>query len=419
MAVAAMLFACLLLPSLACDSGSSGRPEASAGGEPLWDASASTVERAAIILALPDGVERIRRFAELLQASDVDDAPEIAEVFEFSVRDAGDVELAVFAEWWTHAEPETAYRWADDHWRSDSPRVVATVVRTWAREDPALAFEFGFRNRRLGGAPFFRDELIDAVIVGWVESGQPGVLDFIFSKMKDPSKLQRALRSLGRAKVVTLGVPGALEWATEANFTDPKARNYLVVNVASAAADQDPELVAEFIASKEAEGQPFPGVHRRIAARWARYEPLEAIQWIEGLEDEKEREHAIDGAAINWFLKDPRGAFEWYEAQDFEPWLEPMATQYFQARLRMAKPDFDWQALIEEHALPIQTDNIRWGVIALTLQRWSAQDADAVEAWLAANPDVLPERYAESVRTMTDRQRERMQKEAADNAASS
>ena len=405
----------LLLLCAACQPPSADAPDAAEEAEALWSSSASLSERTQIILSLQDGIERAHRFTTLLESADPGEALSIAEVLEFSPRDIGDIELALFGEWWATFDPAAAFQWAEGTWRSDHPRVISTVVRTWARQDPRAAYQYGFENRPLGGAPFFRDELIDAVIVGWSESGQPGALAFALAQKK-LTTLQRALRALGRIRVALDGPEKALVWARDVEIADDTHKRYLMLNVASAAADQDPRLTAAFLGELRAAGGDYPGVYQRIAARWARYEPVAAMEWVEQLEEGEERDRAIGAIATHWLNRDPEAARAWIEAEGPQPWLGPAIGHYIRRELREAGPDTKWQAMMERWTLPLANEIERWGTTSLVLQRWSAHDEEAALAWLDAHPDLLPADYAQKATSLTDEVRAQILRQSAPNA---
>jgi len=413
-----MLLGGLLLLCLACQPTSPPSPSSqnSQAADNLWSDSASLSERAETILALRDGIERARLFATLLRAAQPADIDSIVEALENSSRDYGDVELTLFGEWWASFDPTAAFEWTETHWQAEHPRVISNVVRTWARQDPQAAYKYGYSNRRLSGSPFFRTELTTAVVVGWVESGEPGVLEFAVG-LRDTATVQRAFRALGRITVATRGTAQALAWARDVDDLDEANKRHLILNFVSAAADQDPLLTVEFASSLQASGRGYSQLMPRIGRRWARHEPLAAITWAEHLEDPDQRAATLLDITSEWFSNDEDAAGRWVEAQGIQPWLEPAIRMYVQNKIRRAGPDENWQALIEDWTLAVSKDQERWGLTTMVLQRWVVHDENASFAWIDTHTDALPSEYREKAKSPPEQNRVRFLRQSARNAA--
>ncbi len=412
-----MLLGALLLFCLGCQPPTSSSLKSEAAGA-LWNESASLTEQAEIILRLQNGIERARLFATLLGSAEPEDVDWIPEALERSPRERGDVELALFGEWWASFDPVAAYEWSRSHWLSESPRVLTAVIRTWARQDPQAANEFTLEYSRpfAGGANILRSEVIEAILVGWVESGEPGSLD-VALEIKDLSTRRGALRALGRIRVTTQGAAQALSWALGAEVAEESQRVALLRSVMSAAADQEPRVAAEFAASLEASGQDYRRMYPRIGQRWARWEPIAAMDWVEQLEEGDQRDQTVKSITEMWLRRNPETARTWFEAQDSpQQWLEPAIGEYVDRLLRDAAPDANWQAMLERWTLPLTQDQSRWDLNVKVLSRWIVHDEDASTAWLEAHPDVLPARHRRHLKSLVETQREKYLRQSARNA---
>src|SRR5262249_35295283 len=161
-------------------------------------------------------LDRGFRWSALLEAAPPDALPGLRDAIASAPLDVGDPEVVTFAMWWARFDPRAALEWTRTEWRAQSSLVVGSVFRIWAHSDPEAAFAF------IGQVPeFHNNAAIDATIVGWHESGKPGLLERVASQA-DGVFRQRLAESLARRLVLALGTEGALH-QTEA-IADPEFR---------------------------------------------------------------------------------------------------------------------------------------------------------------------------------------------------
>jgi hypothetical protein len=339
-------------------------------------------------LADPDGLERARSIAELLQSTEPESLDDVLAGFRASSLDHGDVELALFAEWWAHFDPESAFHFSQRYWRMDHPRVASTIVRSWARRDPESAHTFGLVWQDLSGSPLFRDELVDALLVGWSESGEPGALEFA-AEIPDMAARQRGLRTLARLRLARRGPQATLEWASEAPGLPDGVRRQLVQAAVSVTAQDAPRLAAEWIDRIGRERFEEAGLVGRTAGAWARTEPEAALAWTATLEAGWERRDAVRRAMTAWLEIDPSAAAEWLGRQPPATWLDPAHGVYIRRAVVSNDYHVDWQALLDGPELrSIQDADRRSATRTWLLQRWLIVDEAGARRWIAERPDL-------------------------------
>src|SRR5439155_16070448 len=126
------------------------------------------------ILAASDPLDRSFRWAALLEQAPPEDLPALRDAVARAPLDVGDPEVVAFAMWWARFDPKAALDWTHAEWRAESRLVVASAFRVWAHKEPAVAFA------QIAKIPeFHQDAAIDATIVGWHESGKPGLVEHV------------------------------------------------------------------------------------------------------------------------------------------------------------------------------------------------------------------------------------------------
>src|SRR5688572_23555519 len=158
-----------------------------------------TADQAAETLAIASPVDRLLRWGELLQHASPDDVSSLRDAIAKAALDVGDPELVAFAMWWARFDPAAAVAWTSAEWRAQSRLVVGAVFRSWANHAPDDAWSAIPKV-----AEFYRDAVIDSTVVGWHESGKPGLVEGVQS-LPDGAFRQRVSESLARRMVLALG----------------------------------------------------------------------------------------------------------------------------------------------------------------------------------------------------------------------
>ncbi|MBW1883241.1 MAG: hypothetical protein JRJ58_06925, partial [Deltaproteobacteria bacterium] len=395
----ALLIPLVALTSLACsvEDPQQAASEAREHGTAAADASLELHIRQ--LLSNEDGLERARSISALLQATPIESLEDVLAGFQTSRLDHGDIELTLCAKWWARFDPESAFLYAQRNWRMDHPRVLSSIVRAWARQDPRSAFEFGIGRQSLAGSPFFRNEVVDALIVGWTESGKPGAFEFAV-RIADMGIRQRALRTLARLRVAHHGPEATLDWASEAPGVPDNVRRHLVQATVSVAAKEAPRLAASWIDSVGLENFKEAGLSGRVAASWAESEPEAALAWAATIEPGWDRKDAVRRATTAWWDTDPDAAAAWVRNQAPAPWLDPAQGIYLRRTVMSSNYHVDWESMLDDFALAtIQDEDDRWGMVAWLLQRWLIVDEPAARSWILEEQD-LPARYRRALETI-------------------
>ena len=129
----------------------------------------------------PEPFERVQRVAEILETARPDQLGKILAAFESAPLPWGDAEYALFASWWARFDPEEAIFYCfDDEFRLNHPHPIREVLRVWGRQDPAavIASNWLIGNTQVPG---LNPAFVEPFVIGWFESGQPGLLEWIQS----------------------------------------------------------------------------------------------------------------------------------------------------------------------------------------------------------------------------------------------
>lgn len=268
-------------------------------GEPLPPD--ATLEQA---LAHRDPLERARRVAEILAATPPDELDSIRATIEAAPLAWGDIEYTLFASWWARFDPSSALAYCDDELRLDHPRVVGEVLRMWGRTDPQAALDSGWLSGRSIEGTGLHAEYLDPLIVGWFESGNPGLETFI--EGLDPSSRVTALGAYMRMKILRDGRRQALEWSQTAPFP-PEQQRLLLASGLKTVASQDPQLAVEWLEIAREKGVDVRTFVARIARGWAHRDPRAAMDWlfVQQVADPVERLRATNDVARIWLNEHP------------------------------------------------------------------------------------------------------------------
>ncbi|MEZ4281509.1 MAG: hypothetical protein R3F21_18040 [Myxococcota bacterium] len=353
-------------------------------GEPLPPD--ATLEQA---LAHRDPLERARRVAEILAATPPDELDSIRATIEAAPLAWGDIEYTLFASWWARFDPSSALAYCDDELRLDHPRVVGEVLRMWGRTDPQAALDSGWLSGRSIEGTGLHAEYLDPLIVGWFESGNPGLETFI--EGLDPSSRVTALGAYMRMKILRDGRRQALEWSQTAPFP-PEQQRLLLASGLKTVASQDPQLAVEWLEIAREKGVDVRTFVARIARGWAHRDPRAAMDWlfVQQVADPVERLRATNDVARIWLNEHPAEVEEWLDTDSTDPWVDVVRIQAIQHHVRINDYRVDWERLLASVAR-IANPEQRQKQHLWALQRWKRVDPDAATFWLAGHADLLGE----------------------------
>lgn len=319
------------------------------------------------ILVAPDPIQRLRDLGDLLPAVEPDVAPALAKTLETSPISRGDPEAVLLSRWWARFDPESAYQWSISDPRVHYGSVVAAVFRVWAGRDPEAALS------RAAALPTedLRQIANEGALLGWVESGRPGLEERI---RKLPGlEQQRASELLARRRVVSLGAESTFRWAEE--LADPAFRDLMLGNVASAAAGtrRGAQPAAEWASRRIRSGRD-EGLPRRIGTRWIQHDPVGAMEWLSSLPEGSDRSDGVEESFRDWLSRDGVAASEWIQNQKLETWNEP-AFSLYAIYLAYTEPKRAME-------LAVQLPRYRNPSVIKAGRIWAETDRDAAKAWL-------------------------------------
>ncbi|MEM9175531.1 MAG: hypothetical protein AAGC67_09880 [Myxococcota bacterium] len=388
-AIAGLLLLTLSFFLLHCSSSESAPPE---GG-------------LAAILRHPDPLERVRWTAEFLEAADPDDLYEIQHVFETAPLARGDREYALFAHWWASFDPRAAYDSTFDSLRMEGGHVVRQIMRTWARNDPQAMEGYGLLwDRHTWGSttPGLRPELVESVVIGWYESGKPG-LEAWLSGLKDGASQSAGLKQYVTMKVMGEGNEETLRWALA--LDEAEGRSAIFGTALNVVAHEDPQLAIEWLDRAKELGADIQAATRRIANAWGHHDPPAAAAWLLSSETGMEQSRSLRAVARHWVRWDYEGFAAWLREREGEGRLDTMRTAFVTTGSKSRKFEVDWPRLLEVAEgiteTPSRKRDVYW-----VLQRWYLVDEAAVLAWFEANPGSYPEKVKQHLGNIPEKESE-------------
>jgi hypothetical protein len=322
-------------------------------------------------LMRPDPLERTAELARLLQGLGPDAVGDVRAAYDAVFVDVGDVEIVLLAEWWAQFDPRGAFDWTHREWVGKHPAVVASVIRAWAARDPEEARQAIDEIAK----PVLRRGSVEALLRGWEESGEPGLVDYVAGLPFGVAR-QVAIATLARRKVLRNGSEEAFRWAEGLSDDHPDRFKLQVFRrVASAVAEVDPHAAAAW-AEQHSAGEYGDGLFRRVGVRWAKRDGPAAMAWLAALPAGDQRDAGVQETYREWLSRDAEGATAWMRSSELEPWLQPALT-LFALYLSGESPEeaLDWAARIRD-------EERRQEAIVRIGRRWVVADPDAAESWL-------------------------------------
>ncbi len=407
-------FLLLLVGSLliGCDANSpdgdvSGEAESPGGS--VWGAPIPRDASLREILQHPDIFQRTARVSQFLESAGPDQLEDITYEFRTAALDRGDIEYALFGAWWARFDPESAYLFADGEIRMEQPRVIAEILRTWAYMDPDGLTATGAFQKSSNQLRGMESYLVDSVVVGWFESGRPGLDEFVLSQT-DSEVRQTALQAWVRMRVLRDGDLATLEWTQSVDY-HARTKRVLLAGALSLIAHQNPQLSVEWLEKAKNLGIDTATFVPRIANAWAHHDPRAAMEWILGFPDTPERKRSVSHISRRWRQRDVLGMKDWLETQPDA--LDPKAIGQLRYQVLISfveQNDYriDWTEMIRWAGL-IQGQNRRNISVVWLLKHWYFADPSAAQSWIDSNPYELPEVVLEGGKLLGDKEREKME----------
>lgn len=359
------------------------------------------------ILREPDLLDRLGRLTGRLQELPPGAVEPVRRAYDRAFLEYGDVELVPLVEWWASFEPEQAYEWSRSDWRGDHPRIEPHAIRAIARQNPQTALELVLA--RYPSAIAKRRSVVDGLILGWFQSGQAGLVDFVASQATLEDR-QHAMGTLTRIRVARDGAEATLAWINGLEAPEP-FRKELRLRMLAAVSRMDSPFAARWAEGDEALETYGEARFRHVALIWAMKDPLAAITWVSQLPEAQgpdvgfDVHTAVDAIMKRWAKRDLPAAESWLrkqlaESDEPRPWLDRAIRGVVVKQLREEAnpPTHVWQ---ERAALANQvaSSSFRLALLARVGQAWHRHDPSAVEEWLADKHPEMPEHQLKAIRS--------------------
>ena len=387
---------------LACGSAEEGLREP--GGAAVNLAETPDLAR---ILRLREPLIRVEQLSRFLQGADYDQLEGIKRTFELAPIDRADLETALFMEWWARFNAAEAFRYAfTGELLAEHPRLRWIAARAWAREDPRAVIDSGTLLNLAMQDGSFDTYLLDAAIVGWSESGKPGLEAFL-SGLTKSSDVTRGMRTYARLMINEKGPREALEaMRGESPFPDSHKR-LMVAGALTIISHADPALAIEWLPIAEADGIDTRTFEMRIAGGWARFDPEAAFEWIETLPEGKQRDLATRRASDEYYKVDPEGYLAYLDQHRGEAAFDREHSVAIRKLVYASPEEVDFPALIER-SQTIVDESTRAQSLIWVLQVWNHLSPIEADAWIQAHEDLLTDGQRASARQLSQGDKRRI-----------
>ena len=368
----------------ACESETLDRSRATQSAEAAEGTRASAADPGAVghaierALQQPGRLDRIQQLSTILADLDADGFEQARKVFERESFWFEPVEKELFIEAWTRFDPVAAVEAATS--QSGATRYsgqLPAAILGWALRDPEAA---AIKAEELIKAqPRDSRKIMTGLLMGWAQSGKPGVLEYAASLPEERSAFRVAL--IAAQEVRWLRTPAVLDWVDGVRDIDlpEDFRRDLFRSVASMAARQDPEAVARW--SETHLGQPYADqVARVVIERWLPIDASAAFRWASELGSTKMPPATLQRAFSLWLDEDRAQAMSWIEAAPRERPYDAAFAAYA-SHLAKSAPTaaLDWAERVQDESLRL----VSLEEVAL---HWHRIAPEAAERWLDDSP---------------------------------
>lgn len=369
------------------------QPPKQEGGEVVESpASARLSESATLEQALdfPDTLQRVARVAQILDGAKASQLPSIRAAFESAPLPWGDLEYVLFVTWWARFDPNEALGYCFAELRTRHPRAAAAVFRAWAQMDPQAVLDSGWLHGIGTDMAGLNPEFVDPVVVGWFESGKPGLDEFIQS-LGVNSAQSSAINAYMRMRILRDGARPALEWSLSAPLT-PDLQRLLLASGLNIVARREPQLAIEWMAIAEKQGFDVRTFVARIGRGWATTSPRDAMEWVtkQELAEPTEFFRTVSDITEIWLERDEEGLHEWLKTQLKDGWTDIVRRKAIMHYVMIRTYRVDWSEVISRSSELLDGD-ARAKTYLWVVQRWKKFEPEAANLWLTENKALLGE----------------------------
>ncbi|MAI80790.1 MAG: hypothetical protein CL917_17755 [Deltaproteobacteria bacterium] len=354
-------------------------------------------------------VKRMNAVTEQLQRLNADNVDEVIELFtrERSMLIGWESESLIDA--WGSFDPEAAYEYVLSLPVTASREpLLGFAIQVWARQSPLEARDRIKadleRGRELQTGP---QTLYENLVIGWVHSGQPGVVEYV---AETPDFIRGInSRAIVGAQNRALGTAGLLDWTDSVLLApngalDDAYRKMLLQRVVAISSMRDPEAVSEWIHKHLAQPYGAPKDSTSLMNHWVKADPDAAMTWALEYIPDPDREPLLNGVLKRWLRARNAGADEWVSA------------------LSENSPVFD-QALYVRALHRVDTDSGSVGLDAVrdaerikSLPRRNAALKELLATWYANSP-LTAESWLQAS-SLSDAQRESIRVQGSERSTS-
>src|SRR5262245_23922766 len=354
-------------------------PAAPAGVEQPSSGTAADLAR---ILRDPDPDVRARELGALLPTLGPDAIPAVKEVFRDPSLDRGSAEYELLIRFWARHDPAEATRWAAD-WSPLFYRQAAMLVTLpyWVAAD--LQSSIVAVQNWILYRPDLREAAARGLIIGWYESGQPGLVQYIHD-LGAGFDQQTAVATYVRAAVMKEGSDAVMRWAESVPEDDEAYKLAVYRQLASVLPIYDHAAAMRWC-EKQCDGPYGQNLRQLIAMRWAARDGPAALEWLSTSPEGHEKNLGLRATFAEWIRQDPEEVLDWMDAQVQNggppEWLQPVDPVYAMllANRRSPADAIAW-------AQRIPKDLEREVTLIKIARGWREADEAAAEAWLASSP---------------------------------
>jgi hypothetical protein len=330
------------------------------------------------VLGVPNARARALQLAEYFDRASPADLDATWQAYQSAEAYVDALALVLLADWWASFDPAGAFAHSLN-WRfRDADAARFTIMRSWARQEPAAARRFTDENRNRANPN--SDVLIQALVVGWAERGDASDVWLYVEQLSAGVERQRAVLALIARSFAANGVEETLR-SVDAIPDDGRNqfKRYAYRRTAWALARFDPERAKQWVVER-IDGPYGGGILRLVGGSLAVSDGAGALEWLQTFQPGEERDEAVLETFRAWLRHDRELAIAWLRDAAPNTALEPALVQLVSATAQTDPAQA--QAILER----IEDPGLREAAYVYLVRSWMTHDRDAALAWFETAP---------------------------------
>ncbi len=231
---------------------------------------------------------------------------------------------------WATQDPEAAIQWADDIQNpSVAKQVIESIIQGWSYSNPQSALAYA---SSLEDNPERQKLILQSALPAWFQQDAPGATDYLLS-LPEETLTNNLISSISWM----LSEVSLENLRTLAGAMSEDERSSALPRLAATRAGVSPADAIQFVDEMN-NGKNRGAAWYNIAYTWATSDPYGTADWLNTLPDGNDRDRAIGGFVNQLVEVSPHNAMEWLNSIQNDKYRDNQARTLFRRWLNRDRP---------------------------------------------------------------------------------